>query len=66
VTVKKYQHSDCTDGSTVGNVVVVVIWFLGHGIGEERTVGDLGVGDAFGFGKSQIVFRKPNLGTVDG
>jgi hypothetical protein len=37
---------DCADDSTVSDAVVVVVSLLCHVEGEERTVGDPGVGGA--------------------
>jgi hypothetical protein len=38
--------ADCADGSTAGNVAVVVVSLFGHEDGVERTVGVPGVGSA--------------------
>lgn len=51
---------DCTDGSTAGNVVVVVVSLFGYEDGVERTVGDPGVGGASALATPRSCLESPS------
>jgi hypothetical protein len=41
---RRPRKVDCADGSAAGNIAVVMVSLFGHVDGEERMIGELGVG----------------------